>query len=147
MITEDYVNFKIAKLLKEKGFDEMCQKVYMHNGQLLWAQIFMEGESFVNNKHIELVANYNDWANTQGEYAYLCPTLQRVKKWLNEKYGIFIQVCLIPYTTITMEQKYYFIKLYINRRWKSFQELDEMRFATPEKAEERAIEYCLEHLI
>ena len=28
MITEDYVSFEVAKLLKEKGFDEECQKYY-----------------------------------------------------------------------------------------------------------------------
>ena len=28
MIQEDYVSFEVAKLLKEKGFDEECQKYY-----------------------------------------------------------------------------------------------------------------------
>ena len=28
MITEDYVSFETAKLLKEKGFDEECQQYY-----------------------------------------------------------------------------------------------------------------------
>ncbi len=28
MITEDYVSFETAKLLKEKGFDDECQKYY-----------------------------------------------------------------------------------------------------------------------
>ena len=28
MIQEDYVSFETAKLLKEKGFDEECQKYY-----------------------------------------------------------------------------------------------------------------------
>ena len=28
MMTEDYVSFETAKLLKEKGFDEECQKYY-----------------------------------------------------------------------------------------------------------------------
>ena len=28
MITEDYVSFETAKLLKEKGFDEPCQYFY-----------------------------------------------------------------------------------------------------------------------
>lgn len=28
MITEDYVSFNTAKLLKEKGFDEECQQYY-----------------------------------------------------------------------------------------------------------------------
>ena len=32
MITEDYVSFETAKLLKEKGFDEPCVYVYRHDG-------------------------------------------------------------------------------------------------------------------
>ncbi len=28
MITEDYVSFETAKLLKEKGFDELCYQKY-----------------------------------------------------------------------------------------------------------------------
>lgn len=27
-ITEDYCSFEVAKLLKEKGFDEACRAVY-----------------------------------------------------------------------------------------------------------------------
>ena len=90
-IQDYYVSFEIAKLLKERGFDEMCQKVYMHNGQLLWAQLFMEGESFVNNKSIKLVADYNDWiTDTQGDYAYLCPTLYMTLTWLRKAHNIYI---------------------------------------------------------
>ena len=93
MITEKYVSFEVAKLLKEKGFDEKCQKVFNHNGQLLWAQIFMEGESFVDNKCIELVANYNNWnTHAQGEYAYLCPTLQMAMEWLRKTHNIHIAI-------------------------------------------------------
>ena len=32
MITEDYVSFKTAKLLKEKGFDEECWYWYEEDG-------------------------------------------------------------------------------------------------------------------
>jgi hypothetical protein len=31
MITEDYVSFETAKLLKEKGFDATCKKYYNLN--------------------------------------------------------------------------------------------------------------------
>ena len=34
MITEDYVSFEIAKLLKEKGFDELCYQKYDDEGYL-----------------------------------------------------------------------------------------------------------------
>ena len=32
MITEDYVSFETAKLLKEKGFNEGCSTTYTPNG-------------------------------------------------------------------------------------------------------------------
>ena len=28
MITEDYISFEVAKILKEKGFDERCSGFY-----------------------------------------------------------------------------------------------------------------------
>lgn len=34
MITEDYVSFETAKLLKEKGFDELCYQKYDSDGEL-----------------------------------------------------------------------------------------------------------------
>ena len=144
-ITEDYVSFETAKLLKEKGFDEKCQKVYMHNGQLLWAQIFMEGESFVDNKCIEAVANYNDWITyTQGEYAYLCPTLQMAMKWLLQKHRLYVNVA-------PSVEGYYWTE-----KWHSYaEELNKRHpfgrfintFESYEEAAEAAIKYCLENLI
>ena len=139
MITEDYVNFEIAKLLKEKGFDEKCQKVYMYNNQLLQAQIFMEGESFVDNKCIEDVANYNGWITyTQGNYAYLCPTLQMAMKWLRIKHGLFIRI--IEDITGNIYE------------WSVYQKNYGCRASTYvedsyEQAEKAAIKYCLENLI
>ena len=143
MITEDYVSFETAKLLKEKGFDEKCQKVYMHNGQLLWAQIFMEGESFVNNKSIALVANYNDWITyTQGEYAYLCPTLQMAMKWLRDTYKIFIEIKTSIDLIGNPHYAYFVLGFdgdYRREGWTSFE-------WTYEKCCDEAIKYCLEIL-
>lgn len=33
MITEDYVSFEVAKLLKEKGFDEPLKRFYNSEGK------------------------------------------------------------------------------------------------------------------
>ena len=146
-IQEDYVSFEVAKLLKEKGLDEKCQKVYMHNGQLLWAQIFMEGESFVDNKCIELVANYNNWITyTQGEYAYLCPTIQMAMKWLREVHNINIEIFVIKnFDKKICEYTYTIMDL-------NFPGSDDgidccNKYKTYEEACEAAIKYCLENLI
>jgi hypothetical protein len=71
MITEDYVSFETAKLLRKKGFDELCRSYWSDNNSL----------SFEHTKWF--VANDND-------FVYLLrPTLQMAMKWLREKHGIF----------------------------------------------------------
>lgn len=72
MITEDYVSFEIAKLLKEKGFNEPTFHDYDERG-IKWFE--------------EVLVNHN----SQGGIA--CPTLQMVMKWLEEKYGVFCVIC------------------------------------------------------
>ena len=64
MITEDYVSFDTAKLLKEKGFNEYTAMVYNQNG------------SFMPNGAIE---------DTYQTF-YSAPTLQMAMKWLREVY-------------------------------------------------------------
>lgn len=70
MITEDYVNFEIAKLLREKGFNVFVSSYYDINGKL-----------------INGVAN---WNYNAGSYHYSAPTLQMVMKWLREVHHLFI---------------------------------------------------------
>ena len=79
MITEDYVSFETAKLLKEKGFDEPC-------------------ECFYDTEHND-ISIVNGWMDTSNslleEREFLCysaPTLQMAMKWLREVHGIFIAI-------------------------------------------------------
>ena len=65
MITEYYVSFETAKLLKEKGFDWECE---------------------VRRYYPE---NPIDECDPNGIYA---PTLQTVRKWLEEKHNLFITI-------------------------------------------------------
>ena len=121
MVTEDYVSFETAKLLKEKGFDEPCVYVYRHDGS----------------------------EDTDKEdIACQKPTLQMVMKWLREVHNLFIQICIIPHTTITIEQKYYFFTIRKNRRTLAFRtDFPSEYYFTYEEACEEAIKYCLENLI
>jgi hypothetical protein len=70
-ITEDYVSFEIAKLLKEKGFDIICDKIYRMNGYLCPFEYSM---------------------NIKEEGYYLAPTLQMAMKWLREVHNIKINI-------------------------------------------------------
>lgn len=148
MITEDCVSFETAKLLKEKGFSEKCQKVYMHNGQLLWAQIFMEGESFVDNKCIELVADYNNRITyTQGEYAYLCPTLQMVMKWLREVHNVFVDISSRFSENADKDVCFSYSCKKLIDTYKSSYEVGDGEWLNYEEACEAAIKYCIKNLV
>lgn len=71
MITEDYVSFEVAKLLKEKGFDIPCRMSYF-NG---------------------LLVDYTMYGFCDGELIN-CPTLQMASKWLRIVHKI--DLCVLP---------------------------------------------------
>ena len=127
MIAEDYVSFEIAKLLKEKGFNEPTYHDYDEKERRWFEEV--------------LVCH-----NSEGGIA--CPTIQMTMKWLREIHGVFIAINIVPNTTITMEQRYYFFKLYKNRRIYNFPlDYSVQFYKTYEEACESAIKYCLENLI
>ena len=72
-ITEDYVSFETAKLLKEKGFDEICYLGYNKNGE------YFPTSNRTNSQII------------QPDFCFICcPTLQMAMKWLREVHNIHI---------------------------------------------------------
>lgn len=74
MITEDYCSYEVAKLLKEKGFDEETEDYYCKKDKSLeWASA---------------------WTMALPDEYYPCPTMQMAMKWLREK-GFYIDVRLI----------------------------------------------------
>ena len=88
MITEDLVSFEVAKLLKEKGFDEICRKFYKcwpTNPKLYCcdkSQMF----DYCTNSSLSGFNYVGDEMNVAA------PTHQMVMKWLREVYGIFIAI-------------------------------------------------------
>ena len=71
MITEDYVSFETAKLLKEKGFEGQCS---------------------VGQVCIERCHNEDSEWTTESEVTVDIPTLQMAMKWLREVYGLFVRI-------------------------------------------------------
>ena len=147
-IKEDYVSFEIAKLLKEKGFDSKCSKVWIYsksinpdiNAQLMCAQYFMEGESLIDNDDIDIVLSVKEVYGN----AYLAPTFQMAMKWLREVHKLYINVC-------PCVEGYYWTE-----KWHSYVENLKKRypfgrfictFNSCEQATEAAIKYCLENII
>ena len=79
MITEDYVSFEVAKLLKEKGFNEPCLAIYT-----------IDIHDVVELHHHVFPIEPCDVIKDEGEY--LAPTHQMAMKWLREVHGTFIAI-------------------------------------------------------
>ena len=120
MITEDYVSFKTAKLLKEKGFDE--------NGVKLWYD--ESGEMYYGCHEIKYQIKIENH-----EKFFQCPTLQMVMKWLREVHNI----------TIGITFSYGIISYEIQKNDEFITSVGSSR--TYEQMSEEAIRYCLENLI
>jgi hypothetical protein len=127
MITEDYVSFDTAKLLKEKGFNE---KVICY---------YDDGGSLNSNKFVEFQCCNQGY----GSGIFAAPTLQMTRRWLMAVHNLFITFELdfsdgaypmfdaVVYNLATCE-KYPIINY------------DRYSYI---KGTEAAIKYCLENLI
>lgn len=136
MVTEDYVSFETAKLLKEKGFDDVCHAFYDKDG------IFINFLQFVGNSNFKGVNE---------EKITFAPTLQMTVKWLRKK-GFHVFVPLeIDYDEDERGDKWYHDATYYPeiRRVSDGKIMydDGALYATPEQAYKVAIRYCLENLI
>lgn len=138
MITEDYVSFEIAKLLKEKGFDEYCMYFYTLKD---------EGrEGYKSNKRMGEFAHNSD--PDLKERAVSCPTLQMAMKWLREVHHYYIQVMLDSWACGGHMGYYVVIQKTDSEFEMMLQDVRERVFYnTPEEAAEDAIMYIVENLI
>lgn len=125
MITEDYVSFEVAKLLKEKGFDEPVNCFYFING------------TFSNNTF-----------DTKNSYTrhYAAPTFHMTMKWLRDVHKI-IPIILTGGDSVTPFYYWFRIDKINNGKWEDSIYRDETEHNTYEEACEVAIKYCLENLI
>ena len=151
MITEDYVSFETAKLLKEKGFDGETNCYYIEGSidkNLYYSPIRLNHK--ITNNEFDV---YIDITSSK----ISAPTLQMAMKWLREVHEIYIE---IPIYSIGKPVLY---------RWNAFKNgrlvTDEEKPKTSnviikgddnnptvyyykyEEACEVAIKYCLENLI
>lgn len=117
MIQEAYVSFDIAKLLKEKGFNEPTFTYYE-----------VEDDECVICFHEVTIANH-----FYGQYPR--PTHQMSLSWLREK-GVYISVLFD-----------YYDGCYIYEVTHHKEHYDGFHFDTYEEATEAAIKYSLENLI
>lgn len=130
MITEDYVSYDIAKLLKEKGFDAPVKNYY---------SICTEDVKHNLQKKYGAKKNWNSFDLTISR-----PSQSLVMKWLREKHWVICVTPLTFYCGETVLEWGYWIWADDNT------EVDEEsspRLESYEQACESAIRYCLENLI
>lgn len=145
MITEDYCSYEVAKLLKEKGFDELCYHKY-------------DDEGYLSFNHV----GYINSDRPCDDFYALAPTHQMVMKWLREEHNIDIEVhadvgmlgvkVYTPFISRYKSSTEYPSKL---RQYKNGLYFEDDRgvipgikhFETYEEAVEAALKYSLENLI
>lgn len=132
MITENYVSFEVAKLLKEKGFDARCRYYYIQTGEM-----------FEIDARFHTVLTTQELLNLQivGEKEERCvaPTLQMAMKWLRKVHKIFIEP--------KMSKNTFLWGYRVSVSNGSTVCLHANIFNECEEACEEAIKYCLENLI
>lgn len=130
-ITEDYVSFEVAKLLKEKGFNWQCFAYY--------------SEYIDKWKTLKLWKKYAKTYDTVRNNGYvLVPTLQMACKWLRKVHGLSVETFSIKGTSnvCPVFWKGNVVKLLTQDRAFSSELVDSY-----EEAVEAALKYCLENLI
>ena len=120
MISEDYVSFETAKLLKEKGFD---------------ADITTYRDYFIQNGNIVIPLQ-----ECIGKDKIKTPTLQLTMKWLREIHQLHIGI-LVAYNYFPRRYRYHIMHT------ENVETYSQNDFDTYEQACEVAIKYCLENLI
>lgn len=134
MITEDYVSFETAKLLKEKGFDEPCDRMWLtERKDSNWVKPKRNSE--IKNECTDCVQ----------------PSHSLVMKWLRIEHNIHIEILM---TNHSMSErfdipKYYWVAVNAKTcKWISESTVYSARqFDTNEEACEAAIKCCLENLM
>lgn len=77
----------MAKILKEKGFNEYCDAYY----HLYWMKECTEDESFE-------ISSSKCFKNSNNVYRVGAPTLYEAQKWLRNEHGIYVTIISSPIT-------------------------------------------------
>jgi len=135
MIVEDFVSFEVAKLLKEKGFDEYCLKNYWSSDKELhdWKWELSYKRNSDGNR------NTKDCA---------APTHQMAMKWLRENHNIHIVIEAYPHEDGCFYWCYRIMEMVkIETLFGYFKKAQKSGFDSYEDAVEAALKYCLEEMI
>lgn len=125
------VEFKVAKLLKEKGFDsKRCIGYYTKDGEFFYFDVDDISSSY-NSRLDNLIVNSID------PLYCLAPTIAEIVTWLYEKHGIWISV----FSTDDIEMFSY--KISCSKQGPFYSP----NYNSPKEAYQEAISYTLKNLI
>ena len=136
MIKEMYVSLEVAKLLKEKGFNEKCRGCY-------------HSEFDDNDNSIVMLEEWaaQPYSNDFVDEGFLCsaPTIQMAMKWLRKVHNILLFI-------LPGQENGKLVYLVEVWTWNEEEGVYESTYAPmprkePEQAVEAALKYSLENLI
>lgn len=132
MITEDYVSYDTAKLLREKGFDVPCK---------VWYSEYTS--QFGGEKYTTIEFDNHNRFNENYKFICFCPTLQMAMKWLRENKGIAI----VPFVSSVLDNEKFIwdIKIIVAKTYETY--MQGWVYESYENACEKAIRHCLGNLI
>lgn len=132
------VNFEIAKLLKEKGFNTLSLIPFLNKRELkqldygeLWLDVYLKDKSLI-------VLNNGSFGH-RSDFEFIAPTIAKVVMWVYEKYGIWIYTR--PFSSG------YFHGYIVDNSGEMKEAINNVNFNLPTEAYEAAIEYVLKNLI
>ena len=94
-MTEDFVNFELAKKLKEKGFDEECLSYYTSDYTLYLNKVVLCDDKYFEVAEIdyeECLRSYNTQKDRLLRTIVDAPTISQVLKWLREEKKLHIEL-------------------------------------------------------
>ena len=143
MITEDYVSFEVAKLLKEKGFPQEYDIYH----SMVYNEEDYENEYEVQRMVLETrlvkAGTLSSYPVGVPEPKCYCPTLQMAMKWLREEHKVFIEVN----TSIDLNGDYHYSYFVLDKECKYVRKGYTDFNWNYEEAVEAALKYSLENLI
>lgn len=149
MLTESYVSFEIAKLLKEKGFE---QDYYYNNCPVYW----------INGNNLYWINRNNPTLPFEGDDGFpynqnecVAPSLATAMKWLREVHKIEISISYgFPFIDGKQVFKYYWCPVKVTEKGLEYPmddpntaEFNEEMADSYEQAIEAALLYVLKILI
>ena len=148
----DIVSFEVAKLLKQKGFNELCRISYIpricHNGEDISFDEECDLRDEGREDEIEVIDGGDTWTSynqnsSNSDSQYAAPSLWGMMAFISDNYNLHITTK--PY--VYEDGIGYVYEIYRIERYKFSLVKSKTGFEKPDKACDAAIKYVYENLI